>query len=170
MHLKAFETIRHSRFVNLVLLLICVALAGLLWTHVLDKGHILEIGLVYQHDYWVTAFAILLTCSSLVLAFGHEMLAATMQHRAEEIHEMHRRLMDDMSIHSENAKEQEHVIQKLAQESHDLREQLLTNQLHEMHDRQARELAEQSAGQADHGQLPHLRSDCNSSTRFRRSG
>ena len=170
MHLKAFETIRHGRFANLVLMVTCVSLAGLFWTHVFDKGQVLETGLVKQHDYWLTAFAILFTCAALVLAFGHEMLAAKLQSKAEEVHEIHRRLLDDMSIHHENAKGQERIIQTLSQENHDLREQLLANQLRELHDRQAREGAEEDSMQNERSQLPHRRADHNAATRFRRSG
>lgn len=170
MHLKVFETIRRNRFINLVLLVVCVALAGLLWAHVLDGGHVLETGLAYRHDYWILVLAILFTCVSLILAFGNEMLAARLQSRAEEVHEVHRRLVDDMAIHHENAKGQERIIETLSQENYDLREQLLADRLHQMHDRQAGEFAEENSDRSDRSQLPHLRPGQNSSTRFRRSG
>ena len=170
MHLKMFETIRRSRFINLVSLVVCVALAGLLWSHAFDRGKVLENGLTQQHDYWVLTFAVLFTSCSLALAFGHEMLAAKLQNRAEEVHALHRRLTEDMAIHHENAKGQERIIQTLSNENHDLRQLLLANQLHEMHDRQARDLADSEPTRNERTQLPPLRGEHNSSTRFRRSG
>lgn len=170
MHLEMFETIRRNRFVNLVLLVVCVALAGLLWSHAFDRGQVLENSLTQQHDYWVLMFAVLFTTCSLILAFGHEMLAAKLQNRAEEVHAMHHRLTEDMAIHHENAKGQERIIQTLSNENHDLRQQLLANQLREMHDRQAREQADSESTPNERSQLPSLRADQNTSTRFRRSG
>lgn len=62
------------------------------------------------------------------------------------------------------------IIQKLSQENHDLREQPLSDQLREVHDRQAREIAEDKSMQNERSQLPHLRANHNVATRFRRSG
>lgn len=131
MHSKTLQNIRAMRLVGTVLLTVSAVLAGFFLAHSLEEHMIAPNG--PSAAIGATVFIVL----TLLLAIGIEMFSGWSKTELDEFVATHNHMREDMirsnASHEESSKGQERISRMLAEENHDLREQLLANKLHEMH-------------------------------------